>query len=360
MKLFGKVTRLFRLLLTIANVLVIVALCACGYAGTISPKAYPWTELLALAFPIPLTLNILFFLVWLVVSPRYVLLPIIGLLLCWTPCRRYCPINLEREPDDECIKVMTFNVAAFYRFEKRKDHINTIVEYILNNPADITCLQEAGLHQYYVGKFDDLMRPIYPYISRVQQKRGETLVFLSKYPIIDCEQIKYKTTVNTSGACRLLVDGDTILVVNSHLESTLLKQKDRKKIDKMLKNREIDSKERTILDKLCQASVRRAPQVDALASYLKRHRGMTTILCGDFNDTPNSYAYHRMAECLDNAFEHTGCGMGHTYTNYNMKVRIDNIFHSSDLEAVKCKTDDKTHVSDHFPVICWLKKRPKP
>lgn len=360
MKFFGKVTRLFRLLLAIANVVVILALCACGYAGTISPEAHPWTELLVLAFPIPLTLNILFLLVWLVVSPRYMLLPIIGLLLCWTPCRRYCPINLEEETDTECIKVLTFNVAAFYPSEKKKELLNTVVEYLINNPADIACLQESDMHKSYIDKFNNLLRPIYPYMSRVKSPKEETLTFLSKYPIIDSEQIKYKTSRNSSWACRMLVDGDTILVINSHLESTLLKQKDRKKIGKMLENREINSKERTILDKLCQAAVRRAPQVDSLASYLERHRGKTIILCGDFNDTPNSYAYNRMAEHLDNAFEHAGTGLGHTYKNYHMNVRIDNIFLSPDLEVVKCKTDDKTHVSDHFPVICWMKKRPKP
>ncbi len=360
MGFFGKVTRFVRRVLATINIVVILVMCACGYAGAFSPAAHPWTELLVLAFPVPFTLNILFFLVWLVVSPRYVLLPIIGLLLCWTPCRRYCPINKEGEPDDKCIKVMTFNVAAFNLCEKNTKRLNGVVEYLVDNPADITCLQESHLHNYHLGKFTDLLHPIYPYIYRANPQKGETLTFLSKYPILDSEQIKYKTTRNTSWACRMLVDGDTILVVNSHMESTLLKQEDREEISDILKKREINTKERTILDKLCMAAVRRAPQVDSLASYLERHRGMTTILCGDFNDTPNSYAYDRMAKYLDNAFEHTGTGMGHTYKNYHMNVRIDNIFLSPDLEAVKCKIDDKTHVSDHFPVICWLKKRPKP
>ena len=145
MGFFGKVTRFVRRVLATINIVVILVMCACGYAGAFSPAAHPWTELLVLAFPVPFTLNILFLLVWLVVSPRYVLLPIIGLLLCWTPCRRYCPINKEGEPDDKCIKVMTFNVAAFHLCEKNTKRLNGVVEYLVDNPADITCPKRGNI-----------------------------------------------------------------------------------------------------------------------------------------------------------------------------------------------------------------------
>lgn len=355
MGFFGKVTRFFRRVLATINVVVIIAMCACGYAGIISPEEHPWTEILVLAFPIPFTLNILFLGVWLLVSPKHLLLPIAGFLLCWTPCRRYCPLNFPSEADKECIKVMSFNVAAFYPSE-----FSSVVEYLNEHPADITCLQESRLHKYYVGKFDSLLRANYPYISRVGHKGGETLTFLSKHPIIDSEQIEYETGFNTSGACRVLVDGDTLLVINTHLESTSLKQWDRKKIDKILKDRQIDAKERGVLEKLCHAAARRAPQADSVACYIERHQGMTTILCGDFNDTPNSYAYHCVAQHLDNAFEHAGRGISHTYNQQHMNVRIDNIFYSPDMKAVKCEIDQKTNISDHFPVVCWVKKRAKP
>ena len=58
--LFRKVTKFVRNILVAVNAVVIVVMCACAYAGHASPEYHPWLELLVLAFPVPLTLNLLF------------------------------------------------------------------------------------------------------------------------------------------------------------------------------------------------------------------------------------------------------------------------------------------------------------
>ena len=47
-------------LLATANILVVAALIATGYAGHVSPATHPNFEVLALAFPIPLLMNLAF------------------------------------------------------------------------------------------------------------------------------------------------------------------------------------------------------------------------------------------------------------------------------------------------------------
>ena len=359
MRLFRKVTKFVRNILVAINVVVVVAMCACAYAGHISPGQHPWLEVLVLAFPVPLTLNLLFILIWLFISPRRMLIPIVGLLLCWGPVRAYFPVNKSRTPDSECIKVMSFNVAGFFLATPKKDVINTCVEYLLTHEADILCLQEANIGSSSRKQFRSFISKVYPYSETITRGGNEAVSFHSKFPIIAKERIVYGARKNTCGACLLNVDGDTVILVNIHLESTFLNEDEKKEIGSMIHERTIDREKGSVLKKLCQAAAKRAAQTDSVATFLEKHKGMTTILCGDFNDPPNSYSYFRVSQWLDNCYQNSGTGLAYTYSNRGLNVRIDNIFCSKDLETVKCEIDDKTDVSDHYPIIAWIKKRPK-
>lgn len=359
MRSFRKVTNFVRNILIAVNVVVIVALCACGYAGHVSPANHPWIELLVLAFPIPLTLNVLFLLFWLFVSPRHIILPIAGLLLCWGPVRAYCPVNIPKEPDDECIKVMSFNIAGFAYAKHMESVMNTVVDYLLTHEVDILCLQETNRPDDLMKQMNSLIRRVYPYSSVIRKRGRETIAFHSKFPILSSQRIMYKTR-NTTGACVIDINGDSVLLVNIHLESTFLKNNEMNEIGSMIQKKRIDREKGSVLKKLCMAAARRASQADSVALFLEKHKGMPTILCGDFNDPTNSYAYHRVAQRLDNCYQSTETGLAHTFNKKGLKVRIDNIFCSKDLEPVKCEIDYETHVSDHFPISCWIKKRPKP
>lgn len=359
MRLFRKVTKLVRNILVAVNVVVIASMCACAYAGHASPEQHPWLEVLVLGFPVPLTLNLLFILIWLFISPRRMLIPIVGLLLCWGPVRAYCPVNIPQSPDNECIKVMSFNVAGFSIAEPKEGVLNTCAEYIFTHEADILCLQEANMGSASRNQWESLIAKVYPYSSTIKKGVKEIVAFYSKYPILASERIVYGAERNTCGACLLDVKGDTVLLVNIHLESNFLKENEKEEIGSMIHQRTIDREKGSVLKKLCRAAGRRAAQTDSVAVFLEKHQGMPTILCGDFNDPPNSYSYHRVSQWLDNCYQSTGTGLAYTFSDSGMKVRIDNIFCSDDLEAVKCEIDDKTDVSDHYPITSWIKKRPK-
>ncbi len=47
------------------------------------------------------------------------------------------------------------------------------------------------------------------------------------------------------------------------------------------------------------------------------------ILCGDFNDSPLSYAYHTIAEGMKDAFVESGSGFERTYVGSMPSFRID-------------------------------------
>jgi endonuclease/exonuclease/phosphatase family metal-dependent hydrolase len=77
------------------------------------------------------------------------------------------------------------------------------------------------------------------------------------------------------------------------------------------------------------------------------------IVCGDFNDTPSSYAYRKTKGWLKDAFVASGKGIGQTYSGKLPSFRIDYILYSSALKSYNFEIH-KIPYSDHFPISCDL------
>ena len=74
------------------------------------------------------------------------------------------------------------------------------------------------------------------------------------------------------------------------------------------------------------------------------------MVCGDFNDLPNSYAYEKIGKGLLNAFEEKGDGLGRTFSGISPTLRIDNIFVDPRYK-IEQYVRIKKKLSDHFPII---------
>ena len=77
------------------------------------------------------------------------------------------------------------------------------------------------------------------------------------------------------------------------------------------------------------------------------------IVCGDFNDTPVSYAYRTVLGDLKDAFVESGRGISNTYNGILPSFRIDYILYDPKFSAGNYRRD-KVYLSDHFPVRCLL------
>jgi endonuclease/exonuclease/phosphatase family metal-dependent hydrolase len=98
----------------------------------------------------------------------------------------------------------------------------------------------------------------------------------------------------------------------------------------------------------------RANQADVVAKEVEK-ADKYIIACGDFNDTPVSYArYAIKGDKLRDAFADTGLGMSHTYNENKFYFRIDHILYSPDLNVYNCSVDDKIKLSDHYPMTCYF------
>ena len=182
--------------------------------------------------------------------------------------------------------------------------INQISEYIAETKADIACLQESGAWGKWGNKIDSLLQAVYPYHDYMPHpgKSPDHLTLYSQYPIVSREQIPYDSGQNFSMAYVLNVEGEHVLVVNNHFESNKLSYGDKDVFGQMvhgkLSNDSAKTESRMLFGKLAEALKKRAPQADAVAAYIKKYldKGMSVIVCGDFNDNPISYTRQKVAE----------------------------------------------------------------
>ena len=360
-----KLRRVTRHLLLVINIFAILLLIVVGYSDRLDPTDHPLLAILGLAMPYVLALNIAFLIFWLIASPRYALVPLAGLLISYVPVRAYCPINIPHDPPADALKIMTYNVQRLDSVDR--DSATGIVtsiravDYIVKSQADIVCLQEL----WPGDEQNEELRQCYPYIEGVRRRpSGQVLAVLSRYPILHKTLIPYDDNGDGAGAFWIDINGDTIIVVTCHLRSNELSMNERKQVDSLLYGKndiaEARNKSRTFVHKLMDTSMERAPQVDSIARFVGHYmRRRSVIVCGDFNSCPNAYPRTHLARRLTDCFETSGNGISWPYNQNHIYVRMDHMLCTPDLEPFGCRVDNKIAASDHYPLLCWLKKKVK-
>ena len=95
-----------------ANIATIILMWATCLSTLLPPAVHPRLSQAGLLFPVFLGLDILFLLAWLIVSWKWIALPVMGILACWNYTRDYGPFNpFDQAPAESC-KILSFNVAS--------------------------------------------------------------------------------------------------------------------------------------------------------------------------------------------------------------------------------------------------------
>lgn len=281
-----------------------------------------------------------------------------GLVACIGSVRDYCPVNLSSPPPKGCMKVMTYNVMTFNGSQKEDGKYLTL-QYILDNQPDIVTMQEVFPTEEPNAEVEGEFRR-YGYHYQLVKGPFSALALASRYPITHHELVCH-TRTNAVAAFTLRPSAhDSMIVVCAHLQSMGLSHEDRGQFSELVHNpNEAESipGKRLIVSKIATASSQRALMVDTLAQYLDRHAGTPLVLMGDFNDTPISYAHHCICTRLTDAYRHTANGIGRSFNRDAIYVRIDNIFCSEHWKPFSCMVDNSVELSDHYPVIAFLKRQ---
>lgn len=348
------------------NFIFVALFLFCAYSPYINPVLHPVLSCFGLAFPAFLLLNLCFFLFWLLVYWKYALLSFFAFICCIGQIRAYLPFNFRTEEIPEnTFKLLSYNVMAFNGDKKHTEKDpNPILEYLEKSNADIICIQEfiMGKDKHHLRKQDvDRVLKTYPYKTYDKlDTTGNALACYSRFPIISSERMKYESLYNGTIVYKMLIMGDTVTLINNHLESNKLTYEDKVVYENMIKAPKADkvsSGMRLLISKLAEASLIRAKQAQAIAKSISECGTASVIVCGDFNDTPISYTHQVIAQGLEDAFIQSGCGLGISYNQNKFYFRIDNILISENLKSYNCTVDNTIKDSDHYPIWCYIGKK---
>jgi len=351
------------------NIIAIVLLASSSLAWKVSPLKTNFFSYIGLGFGIIVFVNIVYLLMWVIFSKwKLALISLIALLVCYKPILTFFPLHLfPKEAPQKSIKVLTYNVEGFRNEMQKNASTHPILEYIANADADIVCLQEYMISktgQSLISQRDiNKILKNYPYHSVTGlESSGKYHIYglacFSKFPIVNTKEILFDSSYNGAAIYTVTIDNLPYTVVNVHLESNQITAEDKKLYSDFLQNKETANFEEVttnIRSRLGRAYRKRAHQVRKINNSLAKEKTEGIILCGDFNDTPISYAYHQLKGNLSDAYASTGFGPGITYHEDFFLFRIDYIMHSKNMKAYRAKVDKVTY-SDHYPVYTFLER----
>jgi endonuclease/exonuclease/phosphatase family metal-dependent hydrolase len=189
----------------------------------------------------------------------------------------------------------------------------------------------------------------YPYTFNL--KKGT--VILSRFPMEGGGDIPFGKTANSTLWVDVRIGKQLIRVYNVHLQSNKVTNA----TEKVIEEGEIEDKETWHDIGLVLGQVGRATEVRAeQAQRLNEHIAACShpvILCGDFNDTPNSYVYRLLNAHLKDSFSEKSLGLGTTFAGILPFLRIDYVLTDP---AFKIHAHRTVHgrFSDHYPVFVSL------
>lgn len=132
--------------------------------------------------------------------------------------------------------------------------------------------------------------------------------------------LDYRSNYNGSMVYEIKIGKDTVLLINNHLESNKLTREDKVVYEDMLKDPKagkVKSGVRQLVNKLAEASAIRSAQARTIAQEIAHSPYPSVIVCGDFNDSPISYAHRVISQDMDDALPNRDAGWASHTTRIN-------------------------------------------
>lgn len=365
----GFLRRQTKRIFIMANILAGVLFLLGSYSYLFSPAYFWLVGLLNLTAFYFLLVLVAFIVFWLFVKPRRALISVVAILFAYKPINNILPFRFspaqEKVKPAGTIRVMTWNVAQFNVLDDKKhpEVKKRMVDIINEYQPDIACFQEMVAEDSTIkdhGHMDEFLKklnyPDYFYSYNVKEDfwgyAHFGIIIFSKYPIVNKRTVSfYPHDYNSIFQYIDVVKGDdTIRVFNIHLQTLRFSRSNLKYIEEPTIGEEKTIKEsKNILAKFKRGFLRRQVQADRIRAELEKSP-YPVILSGDFNDLPNSYAYHTIGGAMKNSFVEKGTGLGRTFSGISPILRIDNIFVDNRFEVKQFIRIPKK-MSDHFPIF---------
>mgnify|MGYP006267932973 CR=1 FL=1 len=341
------------------------------YEGKTDAELFWWLGLLPLISFFLLASLLAFMVLWLFLKPRLIWISLAAIIIGWPAMQNIVQWRLPQEQQkksENALRILTWNVEHFdiKEHKTRPDIRDSMIDLIKDCEPDVACFQEMVASDsissainyipYFSRKLNMKYRT-FSYNTRLNydKKHHFGIITFSKYPIINRKTLGFPPyDYNSIFQYSDIVKGtDTIRVFNVHLQSQKFNKQNRDYAENPSLSRDsVLEESQSLIRKLRRALIKRREQSNHVREEIEKSP-YPVILCGDFNDVPNSYAYYHIGEGMQDAFKAKGSGLDRTYLGISRTLRIDYIFSQPSFEVARYDRIKKKF-SDHYPVMADL------
>lgn len=329
----------------------------------LNPSVWWFMGLLGLLVPYLALMLVFSIFFWWIVKPGWSVISIITLLIGWKQLKVLFATNkyetFTEKKDSTHLRIVDWNIRSLVGLSNKADKKRmvraTIPETIIAQKPDIICLQEFNNSR--IQNNLDPFKNKYPYhyfskdFKRAKQSYRAGSIILSKYPIVDSGKVQFP---GTSSESLIYADIQTprkiIRVFTTHLQSFKFKKEDYEGIEKIKKTEDKAlPASLSIIEKMKLAYTKKGEQANIVRDALDRSP-YPSVICGDFNDVPNSYTYFHIRNDWQDVFLATSLGIGRTYLALAPTLRIDYILPDKNFYIMQFDLVDED-LSDHLMLV---------
>ena len=246
------------------------------------------------------------------------------------------------------VTIMTFNVW----WHSRPDQTAPVITQ--NGSIDVAALQE--MREHMAQYLTDAWGAHYPYRLLQTGTGTPRLGIFSRYPLIPVATDHLAAFDFRIQAARVIVPAGEFLLYNVHPRAPNF--------------RECFHEHKSFACETARSIQSRLRYIEALLADIDS-QDQPVVVVGDFNCTPQSSFYARLASRLVDGHRSAGRGFGHTFPVHIKALaglpmpfsfmRLDMLFHSTELVTLHSRVGKRRGDSDHSPVITTLTwRRPQP
>lgn len=355
----SKLRKLLKKTVTGANLIIAASLLLSYLSAHINPNKVAFPAFFGLAYPYLLLINIFFVIGWGVKLKKEILISVVVILLGISHFNNYIQFSKKSSEEYE-FSITSYNLRLFNKYEEKENSEVQIIALIEQALPDILCFQEFyptyGITNVRYT-FVDALDPDYNYHLKMlgdSKKSIFGIITITKFTIINRGDIVHPKSASLTIFTDLLIGNDTVRVYNNHLQSFRLRRMEGSLIEEIYDSDENGrmNEIRGLSSTLRKGFARRAGQSKILKDHIDSSP-YPVIVCGDFNDTPVSFSYHKIRNGLKDTFVESGGGAGFTYRDKYPSNRIDYILYSDRFSCSGFEIN-RVKYSDHYPITAYF------
>lgn len=364
---------IFRTIAKILSFILFAVTVFAAYGGRFDPEYFAIPGVAVMLLPFLTIFCLIVIILWFITGHWITAgIGVLALFAASGPILNTTPVKFSRNPTAGAVEFSVLSWNFLHGIDQTsqtaKQEGNASLDFIINTDADIVCLQE--MNQWHPSEVPNLnadfnlrLHKAYPYMAF--QNGTDNRVF-SKYKIeninagefmrkyLPTDDPDYGYTPSKYSIYKVNIRGNIILLINTHLISPGLSPEERnvvtdmKSVDKIEKNtKELKN---TILGKIRKSLINHKRELSILTRALANYKG-PIIMCGDFNDVPESYAWRIMKKAgFEDAYTEVGFGPLITYNQHLFLLHLDQMLYRGDLRPLKFKKFS-IKTSDHYPIM---------